>query len=96
MFGFLGRRLLSGVVLVFAITTLAFLLLYLGSGDIARRILGQTATHEQVAAKAAELGLDRPIWEQYVSWLSGALTETSVAPGSRVSSSSTASPTGSW
>ena len=74
MFGFLGRRLLSGVVLVFAITTLAFLLLYLGSGDIARRILGQTATHEQVAAKAAELGLDRPIWEQYVSWLSGALT----------------------
>jgi peptide/nickel transport system permease protein len=74
MLGFLGRRLASGVVLVFAITTLAFLLLYLGGGDIARKILGQTATHEQVAAKAAELGLDRPLWEQYASWLGSALT----------------------
>ncbi|GAA3869936.1 ABC transporter permease [Tessaracoccus defluvii] len=74
MLGFVGRRLASGVVLVFAITTLAFLLLYVGSGDIARRILGQTATQEQVAAKAAELGLDRPLWEQYVGWLGNALT----------------------
>lgn len=74
MLGFLARRAASGVVLVFAITTLAFLMLYLGSGNIARRLLGQTATHEQVAAKAAELGLDRPIWEQYVTWLGNALT----------------------
>lgn len=74
MLRFIGRRLGSGVVLVFAITTLAYLLLYLGSGDIARRILGQTATQEQVVAKTAELGLDRPIIEQYVSWLSGAVT----------------------
>ncbi|AQP48011.1 ABC transporter permease [Tessaracoccus aquimaris] len=74
MLGFLGRRIVSGVVLVFAITTLAFLLLYLGSGDIARRILGQTATQEQVTAKAHELGLDRPIWEQYTGWLGNALS----------------------
>lgn len=74
MLGFLGRRIVSGVVLVFAITTLAFLLLYLGSGDIARRILGQTATQEQVTAKARELGLDRPILEQYTDWLGNALT----------------------
>lgn len=74
MLAFLGRRLAAGVVLVFAITTLAYLLLYLGSGDIARRILGQTATQEQVAAKTAELGLDRPLWEQYAGWLSGAFT----------------------
>src|SRR5699024_11449964 len=71
---FLGRRLTAGVVLVFAITTLAYLLLYLGSGDIARRILGQTATQEQVAAKTTELGLDRPLWDQYAGWLSGAFT----------------------
>src|SRR5699024_9498384 len=74
MLAFIGRRLTAGVVLVFAITTLAYLLLYLGSGDIARRILGQTATQEQVAAKTTELGLDRPLWEQYAGWLSGAFT----------------------
>lgn len=74
MLRFIARRLVAGVVLVFAITTLAFLLLYLGGGDIARRLVGQTATHEQVAAKAAQLGLDRPIWEQYGSWLANAVT----------------------
>ncbi|WP_342373152.1 ABC transporter permease [Propioniciclava soli] len=71
---FIVRRVLSGVVLLFAITTLAFILLYAGSGDIARRIVGQTATAEQVAARAAELGLDRPVLEQYVSWLGNAVT----------------------
>ncbi len=74
MLRFIARRVVAGVVLVFAITTLAFLLLYLGGGDIARRLVGQTATHEQVAAKAAQLGLDRPIWEQYGSWLANAVT----------------------
>lgn len=74
MLRFLGRRLVAGVVLLFALTTVAFVLLYLGGGDIARRILGQTATQEQVAAKAAQLGLDRPIWEQYANWLTNALS----------------------
>lgn len=74
MLRFIGRRLIAGLVLVFAITTLAFVLLYLGGGDIARRLVGQTATQEQVAAKAAELGLDRPLWEQYFTWLGNALT----------------------
>lgn len=74
MVRFIVRRVLSGVVLLFAITTLAFLLLYAGGGDIARRIVGQTATAEQVAARAAQLGLDKPIMEQYVAWLGNALT----------------------
>jgi peptide/nickel transport system permease protein len=71
---FIVRRLLSGAVLLFVITTVAYTLLYLGGGDIARRILGQNATQEQVAAKAAELGLDKPLLEQYGGWLSQAVT----------------------
>jgi peptide/nickel transport system permease protein len=71
---FILRRLASGVLLLFVISTVAFLLLYLGSGDIARRILGQNASQEQVAQKAADLGLDRPLLTQYVDWLTSALT----------------------
>jgi len=71
---FIVRRLLSGAVLLFVITTVAYTLLYLGGGDIARRILGQNATQEQVAAKAVELGLDKPLLEQYGGWLSQAVT----------------------
>ncbi|MCP2031165.1 peptide/nickel transport system permease protein [Okibacterium sp. HSC-33S16] len=74
MFGFILRRLLSGVVLLFVISTLAYMLLYVGGGNIARRILGQQATAETVAQKTTELGLDRPLLVQYIDWLSHAVT----------------------
>ena len=61
MLTFILRRVLSGIILIFVITVIAFTLLYLGGGNIARTILGQNATDETVAQKAAELGLDRPL-----------------------------------
>jgi peptide/nickel transport system permease protein len=70
---FILRRILAGIVLIFVITTLTFALLYAGSGDIARRILGDTATQQGVADKTAQLGLDRPLVVQYVDWLSHAV-----------------------
>lgn len=74
MLRFIGRRLISGLILTFAITTIAYLLLYMGGGNIARRILGQNATQEQVDQRAAELGLDQPLVVQYGSWLGRAIT----------------------
>ena len=73
MFRFILRRLLSGVVLLFVISTIAYSLLYVGGGDIARRILGQMATQEGVAQKTAALGLDRPLIVQYGDWLGHAV-----------------------
>lgn len=70
---FILRRLASGIVLILVIATIAFTLLYAASGDIPRRILGQTATPEIVAQKAEQLGLDRPLYEQYWAWLSHAV-----------------------
>ena len=70
---FILRRVGAGVVLLFVLSTLTFLLLYVGSGDIARNILGQEATQESVAQKQAELGLDQPLFTQYVDWMSNAL-----------------------
>jgi peptide/nickel transport system permease protein len=74
MLRFILRRLLAGVILLFVVSSLAYLLLYLGAGDIARQILGVSATQEAVAAKAAQLGLDQPLITRYVSWLSHAVT----------------------
>lgn len=71
---FIIRRLLAGVVLVVAVSIVAFTLLYAGGGDIARRILGQNATQEQVAQRATELGLDQPLVVQYWNWLTSAVT----------------------
>ncbi|ONH51371.1 ABC transporter permease, partial [Frankia sp. CcI49] len=49
-------------------------MLYGSSGDIARRLLGESATPETVARKSEELGLNRPLWEQFWEWVSSAVT----------------------
>jgi peptide/nickel transport system permease protein len=74
MLTFILRRVLSGLVLIVVITVLAFTLLYLGSGNIARTLVGQNATQEVVAQKAAELGLDRPLFAQFLDWAGSAVT----------------------
>jgi peptide/nickel transport system permease protein len=74
MLTFILRRVLSGLVLILVITVIAFTLLYIGSGNIARTILGQNASEDLVAQKAAELGLDRPLFVQFWDWLTSAAT----------------------
>ncbi|MBA8815182.1 peptide/nickel transport system permease protein [Microbacterium halimionae] len=74
MLSFIFRRLVAGIFLVFAVSVVAFFLLYAGGGDIARRILGQNATEETVALKAQQLGLDQPLITQFWNWISHAVT----------------------
>lgn len=74
MVRFAVRRLIDGVVLLFAISTIAYVLLYLGGGNIARTILGPTATEETVELKAEELGLNEPLIPRYFNWLTDAIT----------------------
>lgn len=74
MITFLAKRLLAGILLIFVIATITFLLIYSSTGDVARNILGESATAEQLAAKEAQLGLDQPLLVQYGSWLANAIT----------------------
>lgn len=68
-----GRRLLWSIPLLFVVSMITFTLAWLMPGDVASVILGTGATPEQKAQVIAQLGLDRPLWEQYWSWLFGAL-----------------------
>jgi peptide/nickel transport system permease protein len=74
MVAFILKRIGSGLVVLAAISCLTFFLLYFSSTNIARNILGEYATEEQVAAKQAELGLDQPIFTRFVAWVGDALT----------------------
>lgn len=74
MLTFIARRVVSGVVLIAAISVIAFLLLYAGGGDIARQLLGNEASAVAVAQKTQELGLDRPVAAQFFDWASRAVT----------------------
>jgi peptide/nickel transport system permease protein/glutathione transport system permease protein len=71
---FLARRLLAAVPTLLAVLTLVFVIVRIVPGDPALVILGDQATPEAAAALRTRLGLDRPLWEQYVSFIGNALT----------------------
>ncbi len=66
---FLVRRLLLTIPILFLVSVLTFSLIHMIPGDPARVILGQEATPEAYEALRKELGLDKPIVVQYVSWV---------------------------
>lgn len=74
MIKFIAKRLGSGLVVLFVVSALTFALLYTSGGSIARNILGDQATPEQVALKEQELGLDQPLVTRYFAWLGDALS----------------------
>jgi peptide/nickel transport system permease protein len=73
MVSFIFRRLISGAVVLFVVSTLTFFMLYLSATSVARNILGETATQAQVQLKESELGLDQPLFSRYLDWLGSVL-----------------------
>lgn len=67
------RRLVSGVVLFAATLTVIFFLMSLNRKIVVQTVLGTTATEDQIQAKMAELGLDRPPIVQFGDWIVHAL-----------------------
>jgi peptide/nickel transport system permease protein len=85
---YLLARVLIGLGVMWGVVTLVFLLLRVAPGDPARLLLGPTATPEQLEVQRHQLGLDRPVVEQYGAWLSQVAQGdlgTSIATGRRVS-----------
>jgi peptide/nickel transport system permease protein len=74
MLGLIGRKLLYLLPVILAVTALTFLISGLLPGDLAIAILGDQATPENVAALHRKLGLDLPLWQQYLHWLGAVLS----------------------
>ena len=73
MLRFLVRRLLLTLPVLLGVATLVFSLIHLIPGDPAQAMLGEAASPEDIADLRARLGLDRPLVEQYGSFLRGAV-----------------------
>jgi len=69
MFSFLLKRLTALIPTVLLVITLSFFLLHLIPGDPAAVLLGPNATPEQIATLKRSLGLDRPVFVQYVKYM---------------------------
>jgi peptide/nickel transport system permease protein len=67
------QRLVLALLVILGVTFVVFMIVHLVPGDPARVILGAYAPEESVIALRHRLGLDRPLLEQYGTWLSNAL-----------------------
>src|SRR2546425_1198058 len=68
---FLLRRVGLALVTLLLLSMIIFLMANVLPGDVGRRILGPFADPRAVAALNHQLGVDRPLVIQYVSWLGG-------------------------
>ncbi|MFD0981638.1 ABC transporter permease [Tropicimonas aquimaris] len=69
MGGYILRRLLAAIPVILGITVIVFLIMSLIPGDPATAILGSYATPENVEKLNRDLGLDKPLFQQYFIWL---------------------------
>ena len=73
MIAYIVKRLLTLIPTLITASMLVFLFIHLIPGDPAAVLLGDTATPEEIAALTRELGLDKPLWQQYIAWLTQVL-----------------------
>ena len=70
---YMGKRFLFTILTLILVTIFLFLLTHVSGADPAKIMLGTNATPEAVEAMRAKLGLDRPWYVQYFSWISDLL-----------------------
>ncbi|MBV9172075.1 MAG: ABC transporter permease [Chloroflexi bacterium] len=69
MNGYIVRRLASMVPVLLIVSVVAFALLYILPGDPALAIVGESGDQKTYLALRHDLGLDQPLYAQYLSWL---------------------------
>jgi peptide/nickel transport system permease protein len=66
---YIVRRLLAAIPVLFGLSVILFAFIHLIPGDPVNAILGQHATPELAAQIRQELGLDKPLWQQYLDYM---------------------------
>ncbi len=71
MTAYIIRRMLVAIPTLLVVLTLVFLLVRVAPGDPATAVLGQQASQEAIENLRVKMGLDKPLWAQYVEYLNG-------------------------
>lgn len=82
MFGYLVRRVLGMLVLLFLLSITVFFLFSLLPGDPARLTCGRACSPEIIEANRRRLGLDEPVLTQYTKFVSGIFVGRTFSPQS--------------
>jgi peptide/nickel transport system permease protein len=78
MFRYLVRRLLWAGVLFIAVTMVSYIIFFLVPAEPARLICGAQCPPDQVERVRKQIGLDRPVYQQYASFLEGIVIHQSL------------------
>ena len=70
MYTYIARRLILTIFILFSLSIVLFVAMHAIPGDIVEVMLGIEATPESVAALEKAFGLDKPLYVQYLKWLS--------------------------
>jgi peptide/nickel transport system permease protein len=62
------RRVLATIPVMLVVSVIVFMLIHLAPGDPVLLIVGDFATPEQIAQTRVALGLDQPLWHQFMVW----------------------------
>lgn len=73
MSGFLLRRILSVIPVLFVVSLVSFAIIAIVPGDVTAELAGAEATPEQRAQIRQQLGLDIPLYQQAIQWYGRAL-----------------------
>jgi peptide/nickel transport system permease protein len=73
VFAYIVRRILATIPVMAVVALFVFSLLHLSPGDPAVIIAGDTATLDDIVRIRAKLGLDQPLYIQFVAWVWGLL-----------------------
>lgn len=68
MLSYILKRILSLIPVLFVVSVVAFLVVYLIPGGPATAMLGMEASPDKIADLNAQLGFDRPFFVQYADW----------------------------
>ena len=71
MLSYIAKRILSLIPVMFVVSCVVFLVVFLIPGGPATALLGMEATPEQIEALNTELGFNRPFLVQYADWFTG-------------------------
>jgi len=69
LLSFTLKRLFNGLLVILGVITLVFFLFALLPADPARMVLGQRSDEQSLEMVRKDLGLDQPVWKQYVKYL---------------------------
>jgi len=69
MLSYIIKRFLVAIPVLFGVTVFNFLIINLAPGNPVELFVDPTMSQEMIEARKAQLGLNDPLWMQYVSWL---------------------------